>query len=238
MRKVRLKYGMEGYGVYWYCLELIAQNVEQHNLTFELEHDAEIIAADTNIHPDRINEMMSFMIGLGLFEESNGVITCLKLASRTDEYTQKVLRTISQVPTVSGLTPDKVPLNRIEKNRIEKNIKPLSGKPDVTEPMSDVRKGLALHKKKFEANLKLKETAKEMLEILNEKSGRNFKPVDANIKPIICRLKEFSRKEVVQVIVNRCREWATDPKMEMYMRPKTLFSATNFANYAGGLGVK
>jgi hypothetical protein len=40
LKKLRLKYGAQGYGIYWYCLELIARNVEKHNLTFELEHDA------------------------------------------------------------------------------------------------------------------------------------------------------------------------------------------------------
>ncbi|MCH8871409.1 DUF4373 domain-containing protein [candidate division KSB1 bacterium] len=117
LRHVRLKYGMEGYGLYWYCLELIAQNVERHNLSFELEHDAEIISADVGIHFELVQEMMMFMVDLGLFERSNGVITCLKLASRTDEYTQKLLRSMPNVPTISRQCPDKVPPNRIEQKK-------------------------------------------------------------------------------------------------------------------------
>lgn len=117
LRHVRLKYGMEGYGLYWYCLELIAQNVERHNLSFELEHDAEIISADVGIHFELVQEMMMFMVDLGLFERSDGVITCLKLASRSDEYTQKLLRNTLNVPTVSRQCPDKVPPNRIEQKK-------------------------------------------------------------------------------------------------------------------------
>ncbi len=117
LRHVRLKYGMEGYGLYWYCLELIAQNVERHNLSFELEHDAEIISADVGIHFELVQEMMMFMVDLGLFERSDGVITCLKLASRSDEYTQKLLRNTPNVPTVSRQCPDKVPPNRIEQKK-------------------------------------------------------------------------------------------------------------------------
>ncbi|MBL4853835.1 MAG: DUF4373 domain-containing protein, partial [Robiginitomaculum sp.] len=45
LKLVRLKYKMEGYGLYWYCLELIAADAEKHNLTFELEHDAELISS-------------------------------------------------------------------------------------------------------------------------------------------------------------------------------------------------
>ena len=105
---------MEGYGLYWYCLECVARNVEQHNLTFELEEDAEIIAADTGIHHERVEEMMRFMVDLRLFENQEGTITCIKMANRADEYTLKLLR------THSGHTPDKVPPIRIEQNRREK----------------------------------------------------------------------------------------------------------------------
>jgi len=121
LERVMLKYGMEGYGLYWYCLELVAQTVEPHNLNFELEHDAEIIAHRTGIHYERVQEMMTFMVDLGLFEQRSGVITCLKLAKRCDEYTSKVIRDLGGVPTNSGETPDKIPPNRIEENRIEQN---------------------------------------------------------------------------------------------------------------------
>jgi len=85
LKKVRMKYGLEGYGLYWYCIELIAADVDQNNLTFELEHDAEIISFDTGIHIERVSEMMSYMVNVGLFESSNNTITCLKLLKRLDQ---------------------------------------------------------------------------------------------------------------------------------------------------------
>ena len=118
LQKVRLKYGMQGYGLYWYLLEMVAINVEKHNLSFELEHDAEIISFSTGISYELVQEMMSYMVSLGLFENQQGIITCLKMANRTDEYTQKLLRN-SSVPTVSRQCPDKVPPNRREEKRIE-----------------------------------------------------------------------------------------------------------------------
>ena len=104
LKKVRIKYGMEGYGLYWYCLELIASNVEKHNLTFELEHDSELISHDTGIHFERVQEMLLYMIELHLFEQSSGVITCLKMAQRTDEYTAKLLKTIGTPDTLPTLS--------------------------------------------------------------------------------------------------------------------------------------
>jgi hypothetical protein len=122
LRKLRLKYGAQGYGIYWYCLELIARNVEKHNLTFELEHDAILIADDFKLSGDFVQEMMVYMVDLGLFENSQGVITCLKMSTRTDEYTQKLIKeqknTPDKLPTISGETPRKSVL-REEKRREE-----------------------------------------------------------------------------------------------------------------------
>ena len=85
LRKVMIRYGAEGYAVYWYCLELIAGKVSAEDLTFELEHDAELIAHSLRIDSARVQEIMVFMVGLGLFEESEGRITCLKIARHLDE---------------------------------------------------------------------------------------------------------------------------------------------------------
>ena len=83
--RVRMKYGMEGYGLYWHCLELIVGGIDESNLTFELEHDAEIIAHQTGIHYERVQEMMAYMVEQGLFENRNGNITCMKLLKRLDK---------------------------------------------------------------------------------------------------------------------------------------------------------
>ena len=104
LRKLRIKYGAQGYGIYWYCLELIARNVEKHNLTFELEHDAELIAEDFRLSGELVQEMMTYMVNLGLFENTQGVITCLKMSTRTDEYTQQLMREVKK-------TPEKLPRN-------------------------------------------------------------------------------------------------------------------------------
>lgn len=89
LRKVLMRYGADGYGLYWYCLELIAGKVDASNVTFELEHDAEILAHDLKIDSLRVEEIMRFMISLDLFQVSEGAIRCMKMAKRLDErYTR------------------------------------------------------------------------------------------------------------------------------------------------------
>jgi len=85
LQNVLLDYGLEGYGLYWYCIELIAGRVDKDKFTFELEHDARIIARNTGSTPQKVEEMMRYFVKVGLFEDSDGVITCLKLAKRLDK---------------------------------------------------------------------------------------------------------------------------------------------------------
>lgn len=116
VQEILLDYGLEGYGLYFYCLELIAQNVQAHNLTFELEHDARIIARNTGSTVEKVQTMMSKMVELGLFENGGGRITCLKMMARTDEYTQRLLtkenKDLMPCPDTIGTKSDNVRLNR------------------------------------------------------------------------------------------------------------------------------
>ena len=125
-----MKYGMEGYGLYWYCLELICDGIDAHNLTFNLEHDSEIIAHDTGIHYERVQEMMSYMVNLELFEMNQGIITCMKMAKRLDmsmtskpafrKSIQEARGNHDRVMTGSG-GGHELEENRIEENRVEES---------------------------------------------------------------------------------------------------------------------
>lgn len=110
-------------------------------------------------------------------------------------------------------------LPREEKIREEyTNTKTLSGKPDVDPPKLN---GSA-------------STAKEILSFLNAKTGRNYRPVAANLEPIVARIKEgFTPQDIKTVIARKCREWMADDKMAGYLRPATLFNRTKFAQYNG-----
>lgn len=82
----------------------------------------------------------------------------------------------------------------------------------------------------------LKSQAAEILQFLNEKTGRAYRPVDANIKLIIARLKSgVTVMDCRQVVAKKTREWRSDPKMSEYLRPATLFNATKFEQYMGEL---
>lgn len=72
---------------------------------------------------------------------------------------------------------------------------------------------------------------------LNEKAGRNYQPVAANLNLIAARLKEgFTPEQCQAVIDSKVNEWLDDSNMSKFLRPLTLFNATKFAQYVGELG--
>lgn len=80
-------------------------------------------------------------------------------------------------------------------------------------------------------------TARAILDFLNEKTGRRYQPVKANIEMIVARLKDGATiEEMRMVVAKKCREWSGDPKMAIYLRPATLFNRTKYAQYQGELG--
>lgn len=112
--------------------------------------------------------------------------------------------------------------------------------PVTRNPLPITQESEALSGKPDEAHIngkkKLSESCLEVLTFLNEKTGRNYQPVKANINLIAGRLREGATVDQCrQVIAKKCREWRDDPSQEIYLRPKTLFNATNFANYQGEL---
>lgn len=91
LKKLIIRHGAVGYAIYFHCLELIAGDVSETNITFELEHDSEIIAENLHIRGSAeksgiaiVEEIMRTIIGLGLFQENGGRVFCFKLLKRLD----------------------------------------------------------------------------------------------------------------------------------------------------------
>lgn len=138
LEKLRMKYGVEGYGLYFYCLELIARELTSNKYTFELEHDSEIIAHNLSMDSRKVEEILVYCVKQGLFEINEGnVITCFKLLKRLDDSTAKspaIKKLIENAKEVAdfgkipknseevGKTPSRIEKNRIEQNTKEKNI--------------------------------------------------------------------------------------------------------------------
>nr|DAT67394.1 MAG TPA: replisome organizer protein [Caudoviricetes sp.] len=72
----------------------------------------------------------------------------------------------------------------------------------------------------------------EVVEYLNQKTGKNFKHTSkVTQRHIRARLAEgFTVSDFKQVIDKKCNDWLRDQKMKEYLRPETLFG-TKFESY-------
>lgn len=218
LQEIIFDHGIEGYGLYWYCLELVAQNVTSDNLTFELEHDARIIGRNIGMPANRVEEIMKAFIANDLFSASEGRIQCLKLAQRCDDFTAKAVRrngvkslsiqSLRQNPTNS----DKVHLEEEDRSKkIEDKIEDRKDcfLPDYSGDAERVIKG--------------------MNEILGSKYRASTK---SHIQNINARLADgHSVDDLLRVVSSKLSEWGSDSKMAQYLRPQTLFQAGKFDGY-------
>ncbi|RMH40934.1 MAG: DUF4373 domain-containing protein, partial [Gammaproteobacteria bacterium] len=99
LRKLRMKFGAEGYGLYWYILERIAAHVDVNDTGFELEDDEELIAADLGMGESRVVEALEYMAQIVLLEKAGSRYACPKMASRADRYTSRFLGKTNQGQT-------------------------------------------------------------------------------------------------------------------------------------------
>ena len=86
--------------------------------------------------------------------------------------------------------------------------------------------------------LEYRKQAAEIIAFLNSKAERNFDLNGASADHVIARLKDGETMDDLRAVVaKKCREWRGDEKMNLYLRPATLFNRTKFASYKGELGV-
>lgn len=86
----------------------------------------------------------------------------------------------------------------------------------------------------MEKNKVYREDAKTLIAFLNSKTGKAYRMVDTNLKPIESILKSgVTLQEMKTTTMRKINDWQADPKMQAYLRPGTLYRRSNFENYLG-----
>lgn len=82
-----------------------------------------------------------------------------------------------------------------------------------------------------------KNVSMNIINFMNIRCDKGFRHTDANIKIITDRLKakDLSICEALGIINYKADEWLNDEKMNMYLRPSTLFNKTKCNEYVGDL---
>lgn len=214
-----MDYGAAGYGLYWYCIELIAKDVTPKNITFELEHDVRIIARNLNLSVKEVEDMMRKMISLKLFDISkNEKIACVKLAYRLDDSMRKG-RQIEEILNAFN-----------EKNNLVGKIPNDSGKslPDID---------IELDKEEDIDNTYCADIVEaipfsEIINDLNMVTNSSFRSSSEKTKSLIrARWANGYRFNDFQYVHRiKFEEWGSKDDMAKYLRPETLYGS-KFESY-------
>lgn len=153
--------------------------------------------------------------------------------------------TVGKARQVERSSGAKTPAQRTAEWRARKKQLELDVTSDVTSSRDVTVTSQSDHREEKRREEKIKEEkrmssdAPAVLEYLNEKAGRRFEAVPANIKLIIARIREGATVDQLKAVIDsKVRDWRHDPKMSQYLRPETLFNASKFASYVGTLGAE
>jgi len=121
LKDIIAEYGMEGYGFYWICCELIAQQGKNYRFSNKLKWKKTLNLVSTLSEP-KIDELLQRFAELNLISKkafNNGALSIPKMKNYSDNYTKYPQRYFKA--TSKLLLEDK---NRIDKIRKEEKKKP------------------------------------------------------------------------------------------------------------------
>lgn len=141
-----------------------------------------------------------------LSSTKNDTPTSTKIGTPTEEAVPNLCRSSTKI----GIQKPKEPKLKDKRYcEADENPKPLTLVPPVSEPPENP---LAI-------------TARILIDLLNEMSGKRFEYSPASMNPILKTLKRGKTEiDCRLVIVDLCKQWNGDEQMRKYLRPSTIFN--------------
>lgn len=209
-----------------FYLKLLCESVDHDgSLRFseQIPYNEDMLATITNTNVDIVRNAINIFAQLGMMEIM-------------DDGTYFMAEVQKMIGSETYWAKKKREQRAIAQEEELDNVQLLSNSSPTCPSKSKIQsksKSIELEKDK-EKDIKKRENreiAKKVLEYLNQKAGKNFKPVDSNISMINARLEEgYKYEDFVKVVDVKYSEWKyTD--YEKYIRPNTLFCKSHFDNY-------
>lgn len=119
LREIVSEFGAEGYGFYWMCCELVAQQGKNYAI-LPKKNWKSALALISTISPEKIEKMLVNFATVGLISEKalkHGTLSVPKMKNYSDNYTKYPQ---SKCKATAKLLQSNFNKKRIDKNRIEK----------------------------------------------------------------------------------------------------------------------
>ena len=212
-QQILADYGLKGYGFYWVCLELVAQQGVDFKIGKE-KNWKKVLARMTYENESIVNQYLDTFADVDLIDKTalkQGILYLPKMEEYSDEYTNKVRRLSGQGTDKVVLDKNRLDKNRLDKNRLDKRRAPLTSRIYYLSqlPEEDIQEFI----KRFEINEKALKSKAEDLKLYVEGRGRqtyykNFKSVLLNA------LKRDFKEREVRKPVTKEKEIEQTPKQK------------------------
>ena len=140
IKRLISKYGIEGYGLYNLILESIVEGISTDSPLPDLQETCEDLAEFYNGNTAKIDEIVRYMVGQGLFEveEITGKIFCMKIykfLEQSQTRSAAIRDLISEYKSATKVSDksDRREENKQEKKRIDKDEKKKEYSPETLE---------------------------------------------------------------------------------------------------------
>lgn len=188
-------YGLEAYGYYWMCVELVAMQSENFQLKAE-KNWKNYLKKLSGLTPDKQEPYLQLFADTNLIDKkslSKGTLYIPKLEERQDDYTKKVRRKYGQDTDNVHLEEKRIEKKRVEKSKPENSISFLTETPEeILLELSEKYKisSQGIKSKAYdlflwcESNGKRKKDYKRFLETALRKDKQDLQNKFPYIKPI------------------------------------------------------
>jgi uncharacterized phage protein (TIGR02220 family) len=216
MKALRARYGWAGYGNFWALNEMISGS---SHATLDLSRKVikSATACELGMTPDALDDFLAFLADdceCGLINYEDGILT----TDRTTEDYEKVVK------MRDGWREKKTkkPVN----DGFQGEKESFQGENEDF-PSGNGNRGEERKEKEIkEYNNKQKYPYHDVLDYLNSKTSKHFKPTESNNRHIVARFNDgFTLEDMKSVIDFKCLKWLNDPKMSQYLQPSTLFGS-------------
>lgn len=122
-RQVIAEFGVEAYGLYWICVELVAQQGEKSRIK-GFKGWKKMLELASGLSEQVIDKHLSLFATVRLIDKKGlemGHLYIPKIRDYSDEYTDKKRRVSRQGRDNVGLDKNRLEENRTDKNRLDKS---------------------------------------------------------------------------------------------------------------------
>lgn len=124
VKRLIRQFGLEGFGLYMLVMESIAQTLDERDPLPDFKETAIDVADEYNIDIRKVEDMISFCIQHGLFEEVENRIISIKMFELLDEYTGKKTQVKRMIENMKTALVEKNLLTNSEKCKVRSEICP------------------------------------------------------------------------------------------------------------------